>query len=117
MGDSPDAFKTPKIDNIFEMHSEFQSASPQVKQFDEGVDATVELRASKVAVKEENPEEQLVPTREKDSEPPQPASELTFNKDLEEALASPSKEVAPASPSKEVAPAPVTPKKAKKKEV
>lgn len=56
MGESPDGFKTPKVDNIFEMHSEFQSASPQVKQFDEGVDESVKLRASQVPT-EENPEE------------------------------------------------------------
>jgi hypothetical protein len=34
VGDSPERFKTPRIDNVFEAHSEFQSASAGIKGFD-----------------------------------------------------------------------------------
>lgn len=36
IGTSPEKFQTPHIDNQFELHSEFQSASAGIKEFDDG---------------------------------------------------------------------------------
>lgn len=46
LGSSGRGFKTPKIDNVFEVYSEFQSASPGIKQFDDHQDSQVQLRHS-----------------------------------------------------------------------
>lgn len=63
---SADPLKTPKIDNVFEVYSEFQTASPAIKQFDDGAGGSkVKLRTSQVPTKEHAAEEN----------PPSPARE------------------------------------------
>ena len=41
IGMSPDKFKTPQADNVFDMHSEFQSDSAGIKRFTDNADSSV----------------------------------------------------------------------------
>ena len=67
IGQSPDKFKTPHVDNVFEMHSEFQSASAGIKEFNPNEEA--DLRKSKPEESPERPSD-LVPTKEDGSKAP-----------------------------------------------
>ena len=55
IGVSPDKFKTPHADNVFDMHSEFQSDSAGIRNFTNNQDSSVQLRKSKP---------DMVPTKE-----------------------------------------------------
>ena len=59
-------FKTPQVDNVFEMHSEFQSASAGIKAFDAGDQVTkgVELREFKAEIDLMHTKEDLAPTQD-----------------------------------------------------
>ena len=70
---SPDKFQSPRPDNVFEQHSEFQSASAAVKSFTDDVDPSIELRASKP----EAPQLDLIPTHEDSPAPAEAQSQAT----------------------------------------
>lgn len=88
---SADPLKTPKIDNVFEVYSEFQTASPAIKQFDDGALASqVKLRTSQVPTKDNAPvEKPPSPAREGNekvipSTPPQKLEKIAAEIDVHE---------------------------------
>lgn len=74
MGTSPDKFKTPHVDNVFDDYSEFKSGSGGVKGFQEHVDSDLKLRKSDL---------DQVPTREKVEEEEAPPAHKTPEKKMD----------------------------------